>query len=350
MPNTIALSILLSLFNIESTSNDEEKMRLYLLKALAKLKAETKVDEKGNILAFIKGNSEETPIVLNAHMDTVDLARKPTVVIEGDWIFSEDSALGSDDKTGIAAILASIEYLQFKEINHRDIYIVFTVAEEIGLCGSKDMDLGEIPKNALFYTIDMGRRVGSATISSPSKANIDIIVSGKSMHSMNVKKGINAIVKAAKIVSEISKIEFCDDSVLNIGIINGGVATNVVPDKTKISLEVRSFYEDVMFSMIEKIKEIAKDEEVTVEYNYKGYTKELSSPSLGLFKETCNKLNIEYSEVKTLGGSDVNNFTLVGYDALLLSAGYENPHSKDERQSISQFIQLVDIVISMMRI
>lgn len=91
-----------------------------------------------NIYAHIPGNMPGSPVLLCAHLDTVEpgLGIKPKIV-NGE-IFSEgDTVLGADDKTGVTAIMCVLQNVLEQNIPHRDFEILFTVSEEISLNGAR---------------------------------------------------------------------------------------------------------------------------------------------------------------------------------------------------------------------
>ncbi len=79
-------------------------------------------------------------------MDTVTpgIGVKP-IVDEANGIIKSDGTtiLGSDDKAGIAAILEGLRYINENNIEHTDIQVVFSICEECGLVGAKNLDYGK---------------------------------------------------------------------------------------------------------------------------------------------------------------------------------------------------------------
>jgi acetylornithine deacetylase/succinyl-diaminopimelate desuccinylase-like protein len=72
----------------------------------------------------------------------------------------------------------------------------------------------------------------------------EIIFKGKSAHGGNPKDGINAIEKAIALANAMKKFEIKTDPLtgsdtVNLGILQGGQAVNVVPDSCKITFDIR---------------------------------------------------------------------------------------------------------------
>ncbi|PKO14761.1 MAG: peptidase T [Chloroflexi bacterium HGW-Chloroflexi-10] len=103
-----------------------------------------------------------------------------------------NSLLGADDKAGIAAIMAAVEYLvKHPEIEHGTLKIGFTPDEEVG----RGADLFDVQKfGADFaYTVD-GGEVGELEYENFNAAGARIVVKGRSVHPGTAKnKMINAI-------------------------------------------------------------------------------------------------------------------------------------------------------------
>ena len=96
----------------------------------------------GNLLVNIAGNMEGVPSLLfAAHMDTVPLAVGSKPVIEDGYINSDGTtALGGDNRAGVAEILEAVREIKEHNLPHGDLQLLFTVAEEGGLLGARAMD------------------------------------------------------------------------------------------------------------------------------------------------------------------------------------------------------------------
>ena len=178
----------------------------------------------GNLIGSKKGNVPDAlPILLCAHMDTVT----PTVgwgyEMDGDYIRSEGNMiLGADDKAGIAVILEALKIIEEQGIPHGDIQVLFSIAEETGLWGAKHLDHSLVTSQCAFV-YDMGRPVGSITVSAPSHDNILATFKGKASHAgASPEKGINAIVAAGKAIAAMNVGRIDKETTANVGIISGG--------------------------------------------------------------------------------------------------------------------------------
>lgn len=96
----------------------------------------------GNLLVNIPGNVEGAPSLLfAAHMDTVPLAVGSKPVLEDGYIKSDGTtALGGDNRAGVAEIIEAIREIKEHGLAHGDLQLLFTVGEEGGLLGARALD------------------------------------------------------------------------------------------------------------------------------------------------------------------------------------------------------------------
>ena len=136
----------LNLVKINSLSHNEVAICHYLADYLKKLGLKVRVDKKGNLHAVLKGVAANGPVLLfNAHMDTVVPGNNIKPIIKKDRIVSDGTTvLGADDKAGIAGILEMLKLLKSRKILFKEIKIIFTVEEEIGLMGAKQLTYADV--------------------------------------------------------------------------------------------------------------------------------------------------------------------------------------------------------------
>lgn len=144
------------LVKIDAPSKGEREVCDYLKKKLRALGA-AKITEdnngsvnggnSGNLIAVFNANTEGLPsIALTAHMDCVENCRGIEPVLEdGVYRSKGDTVLGGDDKAGVAAILEGLALMKETYIPHGKVTVIFTVQEEIGLCGSSSIEENTSP-------------------------------------------------------------------------------------------------------------------------------------------------------------------------------------------------------------
>lgn len=140
----------LELVTIEGPTKNERLIAEKIKSELAEMNlqaVEDKAGDKiggntGNLLVNIPGNVEGVPSLLfAAHMDTVPLAVGSKPVIEDGYIKSDGTtALGGDNRAGVAEILEAVREIKENNLPHGDLQLLFTVAEEGGLLGARAMD------------------------------------------------------------------------------------------------------------------------------------------------------------------------------------------------------------------
>jgi len=138
------------LTRIARPPKQEADARNYVLGWAEEHGFQTAVDDEGNVVVRVpaSGGRERAPtVVLQAHLDMVcerdpdspydPRAGRINVVLDGDWVVAEGTTLGADNGIGVAAALAVAED---QEIAHGPLELLFTVSEEQGLDGAKNLD------------------------------------------------------------------------------------------------------------------------------------------------------------------------------------------------------------------
>ena len=196
----------------------------------------------GNLIAFKKGTVPDAPpIFFSAHFDTVEPTPGLEPIIDGDVIKSDGKTIvGADDKCGMAPILEAMHILNEQAIPHGDIQLLLTICEEIGLVGAKHMDPRRI-KAKYGFVLDAGPPVGSCVYSAPSQDIFDVYIHGKPAHAgAQPEDGVSAIAVAARAIARMKLGRVDPETTANVGIIEGGTATNIIPAECYLKCEARS--------------------------------------------------------------------------------------------------------------
>ena len=147
---------------IDSPTKFEREFAEYLMKEMEEMGLEVYMDDagekvgsnSGNVIGKLKGNTNGQTILFSAHMDTVSPGKGIKPVIKDGVIYSDGTTvLGGDDKAGIAAILEAVETVIEQDIPHGDIEIVFSIYEEGGLFGAKNLDYSKLKAKRDLYSI-----------------------------------------------------------------------------------------------------------------------------------------------------------------------------------------------------
>lgn len=315
--------------------------------------------DTGNIIASKNGNTSGVPILLCAHMDTVSPTEEWGYVIDDEVIRSNGrTILAADDKAGIAAILEGLRVLEEECIPHADIQVVFTIAEEIGLLGAKHLDYGLINARCAFV-FDMGKPVACVTVAAPSHDNILAKIYGKAAHAgARPEDGVSAIVTASKAISCMSLGRIDNETTANIGVINGGTASNVVPEYCEVRGEARSRNEKKLDAqvqhMVESFHEAAAETgagiDIEVSRSYNSYRLSADDEVVKIAVAAARKVGIEPKMHETGGGSDASIFNHKGLPATVIGVGYEKAHSVEEFIDIPDFVKSAEMAVAIVQV
>ena len=305
--------------------------------------------ETGNVIATLKGNRNGKKILFSSHMDTVSpsIGVKP-IIDEANGIIKSDgtTVLGSDDKAGIAAILEALRTVKENNIEHSDIQVVFSIWEEGGLQGAKNLDYSKIDAEYAFV-LDSGGSPGEIIVKAPAQDAIKVKIIGKPAHAgLQPENGISAIMVASKAIENMKLLRIDEETTANIGIVKGGIATNIVMPELEIVAEARSLSEEKLDAqtnhMIETFKSAAKEfgAEIEIDVNraYGPFNIDETDEIVQLVKKAFSNMNIEGKTASTGGGSDTNILNKNGIKAVNLGIGMKNAHTLEEYIAIEDLI------------
>lgn len=315
--------------------------------------------ETGNLIATMKGTTGGTPILFSSHMDTVQQPGESVTPVMDDGIIKSDGTtiLGSDDKAGITAFIEAVHVLKENNIPHGDIQAVFTIWEEGGLFGSLNLDYSLLKAKRAFV-LDSGGPIGSVTNQGPAQDKIEAVFKGKAAHAgVAPEEGISALQMAARAVDTMKLLRIDADTTANIGILEGGKATNIVTPRARLVGEARSQRDDKLDAqtahMKEAIEKAAADYGGTVELKidrlYSAFRVEEAAPLIQTLKEVFAAMEIEPAIQASGGGSDTNHFNNNGIPAVNLSVGMEKVHTSEEFIRIDDLVTAGQMVVEIIR-
>lgn len=311
----------------------------------------------GNLFVTVPGkNCDLDPFIICSHMDTVMPGSNVVPQEEEDrFTSSGDTILGADDKAGIAATLAAVETLIGSGADYRSIQLVFTVQEEIGLVGSKNMDYGMI-EGSWGIVLDGEGDVGGIVVKAPSQDRVKFEVHGRAAHAgVEPEKGINAISCASRAIAELQLGRIDESTTSNIGIIDGGKAINIVPDYVVVEGEARSFDEStlkkVTGGMEEAFKRSAAESgceiDSEIERSFYGFDLDVESVPIRQVLKAIEESGYTPSYLTSGGGSDTNVFNRMGLQMVTGSIGLGNPHSLEEFIMKDQLVAIARVLVTL---
>ena len=237
------LDTFLDLVRIPSPSGQEEAVAEAIAARLGALGIAVERDAVGNLIARVDGVGE--PLLLTAHMDTVVPCEGVVPVVRGEGdarivASAGDTILGADDKAGVAILLELLAVLAENELAHRPLELLFTVGEEKGLRGAKALDVGRF-RATMGLGLDVAGVPGIMVVHAPYQDHWRAVVHGRAAHAGgNPEAGVSAIQVAAEGIAGMPLGRIDDETTANIGVIQGGRATNIIPDRVELDGEARS--------------------------------------------------------------------------------------------------------------
>ncbi|HWK14459.1 MAG TPA: M20/M25/M40 family metallo-hydrolase [Rhizobiaceae bacterium] len=210
--------------------------------------------ETGNLIVDLPGTRPGPRLLFSTHLDTVPLCAGAKPRREGDRIVSDGTtALGGDARTGVALLVVLAETLIKHKLPHPPITLLFTVREESGLHGARELNPAELGGAAMCINVD-GMLAKDLIVGAVGQENWEVEITGKASHAgVAPDQGISATMVGAIALAEARSAGWFGKVVKpdgrgtsNVGIFGGkgdkpaGEATNVVTDYAFIKGEARS--------------------------------------------------------------------------------------------------------------
>jgi tripeptide aminopeptidase len=369
-------SLFLELVKIDSLSRRERDVALRLQREVESAGAVCRFDSAGekvkgntgNLIAKIPGNvAGVAPFMLAAHMDTVAPGEGVKPIVEGNIIRTDGSTvLGGDDKSGCAVICEVLHRLRESGAPHGPIEAVFTICEEIGLQGARNLDLALIAaKEGLVYDSDAP---GHLVIRAPSAVSIRFTVKGLEAHAgVAPERGISAIKVAAEAIAAMRLGRIDDETTANLGVIEGGRAGNVVPGQVVVRGEARSrnaaklqaqtdhmvacFTEAVArASVLVDGKRVTASLEHAVHRAYDGMNIPDDAPLVKKVMEAARRIGRVLEPEGTGGGCDANILNQRGIVAANVGTGMSEIHTTREWLDVRDMSAAVELTLEVLKL
>lgn len=357
----------LELVRVDSVSGKERQVADLLKKKLAALGLEVWEDgagrsvgsDTGNVIGRLPGKSGGPALFLCAHMDTVQPGHGVQPLVEGEVIRSSgDTVLGADDKAGIAAILEVLRLVLEQQLEHGGLEVAFTIWEEGGLYGAKNLDYSRITARTGFV-LDSDGSPGTIVTQAPSQDRIGATIRGKAAHAgINPEDGINAIQVASHAIARMKVGRIDHETTSNIGIISGGKAINIVPDSATLQGEARSLdsakREAQTAHMCRAIREAAEKfgakADIVTETIYPDFNLGADSPPVMIAAKAAENLGLTPRLKKTGGGSDANIFNGKGIAVAVLGIGMKKVHTTEEYIAVADLVKNARYLLEIVKV
>jgi acetylornithine deacetylase len=224
-----------ALINIESVTGHERACAEFLRGYLAARNFEVELQPVSGDRSNVFAKRGKPDVVLSTHMDTVPpflLAREDEEFIYG---------RGACDAKGVlASQIVAAERLLSERVT--DFGLLFLVGEETTSDGAREANLHPPGSRYIIYGEPTENKL---VIGSKGNLRLDIRSKGKMAHSAYPHLGESAIDKLLDVLVDLRKLPLPHDSLLgpatlNIGLISGGRAANVVPDQAAAQIVIRT--------------------------------------------------------------------------------------------------------------
>jgi tripeptide aminopeptidase len=370
--NDHALTHLLDLLSVEGPTGQESKVVKVLTRKLIAAgckKAWIKTDdahrrlgegfEIGNLIVKLPGTVKAPRIMFSAHMDTVPLCKGAVPVVKGNRVVAKgNTGLGGDDRSGCAAIVTLAETLLKNKIPHPPITLLFPIAEENGLHGSRMVRFKDLGNPAMGFNLD-GQEPNEIVIGAMSAVRWLAEIKGISTHAgLEPHKGISAGLIASKAMATIAERGYFGKIVKgnrtgtsNLGSMSGGEASNQVMDSAILTGECRS-HSSGFLEQIVKVYKTSFEQAAKSVTNDKGKCGKVKFTTISDYRafrlkksETC--VRIASKAVEATGkkpnplvmdaGLDANNFNEKGLPTVTLGTGSHKFHQVDEYVDIKEY-------------
>ncbi len=307
----------------------------------------------GNLIARIPGQREAW-VMFGAHLDTVPHDGPIEVGLEGGVYRSRtDTILGADNKAAVT-VLMELAARHANEPPPIGLELVFTVAEEDGLRGAKALDLSQL-RSGFGFVLDHASPIGEVIVAAPTYQRLVAEFEGEEAHSgINPEDGRNAIAAAAAAIAEMELGRLDEETTANIGVIEGGIATNVVAGSCRVEGEARGIdaerASETVRAMVDACTWAAGEHQCDVDVDviemFRGYRMPKNSSALAAAKAALESRGHEVREVATGGGSDANALIAAGFESVLLANGTEANHTPEESVAAERIVQMLGVTES----
>lgn len=306
-------------------------------------------------------------LILSGHLDTVPVG-------SGQWIHDPRSAFqdgdriygrgSSDMKSGVAAMILALKYIHQSGISlEGNLSFLGTAGEEVDGRGARSAMTQGLTEHATAMVI--GEPTDNEVwIAHKGVLWLEIDIFGKTAHAGWPQNGVNAISATHRLVSALDQMalpihKIVGPSTINLGIIKGGIAPNMVADRCSLTVDIRLIPGQESSKIISHVKglldKIAIDMKVRYTVQVLNDMLPVSTPESHAFiKLSAEILQKALNKKPIFGGanyySDGSLFTSSDANLPVLIFGPGNPgiaHQPDEYVSIKNYLAAIRYYIAL---
>lgn len=353
----------------------------YLAKRMEEFGLEVELQEieenRANVIGRIRGEGDRPAgsrpghLVFTGHIDVVPPGgqewRYPP--FGGDLVGGRIYGRGSADmKGGVAAIVTALAVLKRSSFRpSADVIAACTYGEEAGMVGAKGMTERRSLEGSRYLVVaepsDLGVYVGEKGV-----LWVNVRALGRTAHGSMPHLGINTISYMARLIPRLEEYPFpyhesglLGKPTLSVNVIEGGNKTNVVPDVTEISIDMRTVPGQNHGQIVQQIRNIAQelarafDPDLTVEVDI---VQDQAPLETNRSEPLVDAIIQSVTDVR--GAPEVGGVPY-GTDAAYLSPGFNMPmvicgpgaagmaHQPNESVEVEQLVQATQIYADLAR-
>jgi tripeptide aminopeptidase len=323
--------------------------------------------QTGNLIATLPGTMPDRPrLLFMTHLDTVPLCAGAVPVRQGKRIESAGAtALGGDNRTGVACLVTMVATLLEKKLPHPPLTLLFTVREESGLWGARHVRVADLGEPAHGFNVD-GSQPHEITVGAVGAERWEAEVLGRASHAgVHPEKGVSATAVVALALADVVRGGWFGkvrrdgkEGTSNVGSIGGrdgrsaGEATNVVTDYALVRGESRSHDARFATAITRAYKEAfrAASKELVddrgrgalVKFqsrrDYYPFRIKESAPVVRHAQAAARRAGLEPTLRVTNGGLDANWLVRHGVPTITFGAGQRNVHTVEEYVELPDFL------------
>lgn len=383
MKPDVTIRRVMELIEIPGSSGSEDHVADYITKALLEVGVPARSishdtahrrspagGNLGNLVVKLPGTVRGPRRLLMAHMDTVPLAVGCKPILKGNIVRPKEktTALGGDNRAGCATVLSAICELLERKMDHPPLTLLFTVQEEIGVRGARFLTASKLGRPELCFNWD-GRDPAGLVIGAVGANYLSIDVNGIASHAgVHPEDGVNAAVVASVALADLQQNGWHglvekgkQTGTSNLGVIEGGAATNVVMPECRLLAEARSHqrkFRDRITSEFEKAFAKAVQSVTTAngrtgsftmteDSRYEAFRIKPSDACVKMAMQALKSLNLNAHTIIGNGGLDANWLTAHGFPTVTMGCGQHNIHTVDEFLDLNEYLKACDVALKL---